>query len=599
MDSTPGVGGDSFSGNFLDQNGNVTICTYSNSTPGSWNIPTADADNLGNGDPNADSSSPCTVASGDTTPSSLVGNPINAATGNKYETETDITCATHTGISLKRYYNSQDTTSSQFGKGWHSTWHRGLVVSGTTVTVTRADGRQDIFAQSSTNTNIYTADPDVTSVLTPILGNGGSLSGWKLTLADDTVETYLSGGQLAAVTTRAGLTTNLAYDNNDSNVTRVTGPFGHVLSFSYDANGHVTQAVAPDGGVYAYTYDANNNLTSVTYPDGKNKQYLYENTSFVNAMTGMVDELGVRFATYAYDGQGRAVSTQHAGGAELTSIAYNSNGSSTVTDANGNQYTIGVTTQFGLMKASGVTGAPAPSLGGSAFTYDANGFIASKADFDGNVTTYTHDARGDETSRTEASGTALARTTTVTWHPTFHLPVLITDPSGRTIAFTYDANGNLLTKTVTSGQQVRKWAYSYNVSGQVLTATDPRGDVSRYTYDAKGDVASVTDALGHVTSFASYDGDGRLLRAVDPNGLVTTFVYDARGRVTSQTVGVEKTLFSLRCRWQSGHRPEAGWFHHHQLLRPRAPPDRRARCAGQCPILCPRRQRQPGTGGGV
>jgi uncharacterized protein RhaS with RHS repeats len=83
-------------------------------------------------------------------------------------------------------------------------------------------------------------------------------------------------------------------------------------------------------------------------------------------------------------------------GAELTSVAYNSNGSSTVTDANGNQYTIGVTTQFGLMKASAVSGAPAPSLGGSAFTYDTNGFIASKTDFDGNVTTYTHDARGDD-----------------------------------------------------------------------------------------------------------------------------------------------------------------------------------------------------------
>jgi len=35
---------------------------------------------------------------------------------------------------------------------------------------------------------------------------------------------------------------------------------------------------------------------------------------------------------------------------------------------------------------------------------DANGFLASKTDFDGNVLALTHDARGNETSRTEASG---------------------------------------------------------------------------------------------------------------------------------------------------------------------------------------------------
>jgi YD repeat-containing protein len=35
----------------------------------------------------------------------------------------------------------------------------------------------------------------------------------------------------------------------------------------------------------------------------------------------------------------------------------------------------------------------------------------------------------------------------------------------------------------------------------VLTAADPRGNVTRLTYDAKGDVATIGDALGHVTVF--------------------------------------------------------------------------------------------------
>ena len=69
------------------------------------------------------------------------GNPINTGTGNKYQPEPDFSADIHTGLSLTRYYNSQDSTSSGFGNAWHSTWHRGLTFGGSVVTVTRADGR--------------------------------------------------------------------------------------------------------------------------------------------------------------------------------------------------------------------------------------------------------------------------------------------------------------------------------------------------------------------------------------------------------------------------------------------------------------------------
>jgi len=118
----------------------------------------------------------------------------------------------------------------------------------------------------------------------------------------------------------------------------------------------------------------------VTYPDGTTKQYLSKNTSFVNALTGIIDENGSRFATYTYDTQGRAISSQHAGGAELTNITYNGDGTSTVTDANGNTHSYGFTTQFGVVKPTVLSGAPVQAVGGTAFTYDANGFVASPSD---------------------------------------------------------------------------------------------------------------------------------------------------------------------------------------------------------------------------
>jgi RHS repeat-associated protein len=473
------------------------------------------------------------------------GEPVNAGTGNEFETQVDFTGAANTGLSLTRYYNSQDSTKAPFGSGWHDAWHRGLINihlngTGSTVTAMRADGRQDVFTEDSSG--IWTANANVTSHLVAVM-NGSALAGWLLTLGDDTVEAYLPNGQLNTITTRAGLVTKLTY-NSGGDLTTVTGPFGHAMSFTYDTSvvpHRVNQMNAPDGGVYAYTYDPHDNLAATTYPDGTTRQYVYQNTAFPNSLTGIIDEDGNRYATIAYDAQGRAVSTQFAGGAALSTIAYNADGSSTSTDANGNAHTLGFIKEFGTVELATLTGAPVPNVGGSAFAYDANGFLASRTDYDGNVTIYAHDALGDELSRTEAYGTPLARTYTATWLTNYHLPATITEPNGRMTSLAYDARGNLLTKTVAIGSKTRQWSWTYNSAGQVLTATDPNRKVTAYTYDTRGDIASVTDALGHKTQFTAYDNAGRLLNTIDPNGLVVKFTYDIRGRLVSRNVGGELT----------------------------------------------------------
>ena len=67
--------------------------------------------------------------------SAMCGNPINAATGNKFEAETDFIGGTQTGLEFIRYYNSQDTAVTSLGARWRTTWQRSLNVSGNTVTV--------------------------------------------------------------------------------------------------------------------------------------------------------------------------------------------------------------------------------------------------------------------------------------------------------------------------------------------------------------------------------------------------------------------------------------------------------------------------------
>jgi hypothetical protein len=58
--------------------------------------------------------------SGSPVPNASSGDPINAATGNVFEAETDFAAAPVTELALTRYYNSQDTIKGAFGAGWHS-----------------------------------------------------------------------------------------------------------------------------------------------------------------------------------------------------------------------------------------------------------------------------------------------------------------------------------------------------------------------------------------------------------------------------------------------------------------------------------------------
>lgn len=477
---------------------------------------------------------------------SAVGNPINAGTGNKFHAELDFTAAAHTLIKLTRYYNSHDTSSTAFGFGWRSEWQRSIsssLSSGSLITqviVTREDGRSDIFTRDARGN--WFANPDVTSRLTETRDAKGNQTGWNLFRSDDSTETYSRTGRLLRIDTRSGQRTILAYSG--SQLTSVTGPFGHQLSFRYSGS-RIAQAITPAGDIYNYTYK-NSNLVSIEYPGGEIKRYLYENPTFPHALTGIIDENGDRYSTYQYDTSGRAVRSEHAGGADSTSIKYHDGDSATVTDSRGASHTTAFTTQFALVKPRQTTGTPYRQAGGSGITYDWNGFIASLIDWNGNVTEYSHDARGNELTRVEASGTAQAYVVKTQWHPTYHLPTRITLPKKK-VEFSYDSKGNLLERIEIADSKTRSWKYTYNRQGQILTAEGPRTNVkqlTRYEYDSLGNITSITNALGHITALPRYDKNGRPTRVVDPNGLTTSVAYDERGRVTRRSVGGRVTTMA-------------------------------------------------------
>ena len=165
--------------------------------------------------------------------------------------------------------------------------------------------------------------------------------GWRFEDADGTVEIYGNDGKLLSSTTLLGHTTTYTY-TPEGKLWQVVGPMGHMLTFTY-ADGRLVSVASPDNKLYQYRYDAAGNLEQVIYPDdtldddtdNPSRTYHYEDTRFPHALTGITNENGVRFATWAYDEEGRAILSEHADGAERVEFTYNPDGTTTVIDALG------------------------------------------------------------------------------------------------------------------------------------------------------------------------------------------------------------------------------------------------------------------------
>jgi YD repeat-containing protein len=139
----------------------------------------------------------------------------------------------------------------------------------------------------------------------------------------------------------------------------------------------------------------------------------------------------------------------HAGGAEKTQFSYNTDGTTTIIDAIGVVRTYNFDVIGGALRVTNIKGDRCTTCGIKSYTYDSNGFIVSKIDWNDSTTTYTRDDHGRELSRTEASGTPQARTITTTWDTTHNKSLTVTEPEKIT-EYTYDAEGRLLSEQMSN-----------------------------------------------------------------------------------------------------------------------------------------------------
>ena len=289
------------------------------------------------------------------------------------------------------------------------------------------------------------------------------------------------------------------------------------------------------------------NSTTTSYADGSVHSYVYD-AEGNRTQSQIVDAIGTRTWSYAYDNRNRLTQEAKPDGATLE-YSYDAMSNKTqliTTLANGTTETISYTYDV-LNRLATVTN----TEGTSTYGYDEVGNRTSLSYPNGSSQTWAYDTRNRLTSTKifNADG-AIIQSFDYTLHPTGRR-TKITELDGRTSDYTYNDRYWLTSETITdaiNGNYSASYTYD-NVGNRVqgieagvttqyqYDANDrisQQGGVT-YTYDANGNTLEENDQ-GSITRYR-WNSRNEMVRH-EAGGFVTDYRYNAEGIRHSQSDGV-------------------------------------------------------------
>jgi RHS repeat-associated protein len=449
---------------------------------------------------------------------SCAGDPVNCATGNLYENETDLAAGGRgLGLELTRTYNSQvgatATSPGSFGYGWSSSYsdHLKIDKSQGTVTVTAANGSSNVFTATPSgpyisaswvhSTLVHNSDGTYTYTLpsqrTLSFDQNGRLQGESDRNGNQTGLSYDGSGRLTTITDPVGRTITLTY-NGDGTVATATDPAGLTMSYAY-TNGNLTSVSA--SGVAAprwqFGYDASHQMTAITDGRGKTTTTGYDASHRVIAQTDALN----RTRTWDYPAAGETRITNPAG--DVTRELFDHNQLTQIT------------------RAYGTSDAETSQL-----SYDSARNLKTVTDANNHTTTFDYDADGNRTSVTDANN----HTTQLGYNST-HDVTSITPPTGSPMSIGRDQHGNPISYTRSHDTVTQTTTLGYDSHGELASLTTPLDKTWTFTTNSQGDIANATSPTNDTTSWG-YDADSRVTSTTTPGQHTTTITRDGLGRPT-------------------------------------------------------------------
>ena len=302
-------------------------------------------------------------------------------------------------------------------------------------------------------------------------------------------------------------------------VTSVTSPALVTTTYTYDDLGETLTDTDAASNATTYVYDGFGHVAKTTYA---NKTYLTETYDAIGDVTGtdLYNSAGVSQATTSatYDDMGNVKSTTNP-------LNYTETFDYTVT---------------GLLQDETQPLTSSTSVTVS-FGYDLDGNKTASTDGNGNTTYWTYNPLGLQDTKTvpatSAYATEATRTTAYLYNADSELTG-VDQPGSIDQAYSYDADGNVLTETGTGASTLDR-AYTYYGDGTLETAQTCTAancvsgtveSTESYTYNSEDELASTSGAAG--SSSFTYTPDGLMATRTDASG-ASTYTYDTDDRLST------------------------------------------------------------------
>ena len=402
-----------------------------------------------------------------------------------------------------------------------------IATNGNKLTQTDGKGNTTTYEYNAANKLKRKTDPG---------GRTGTTGNYTYNAAKTESYTYNANGSLAAKTDRNGKNTNYSYDIFG----RLIGEnaAGEQKSYTYDNNGN--QLTMTDStGTTTRTYDEENRVTSKTVPGIGISQYEYDIAITDNITgSGIVSEKTTdpkgNITEKTYDKVGRLATVTTDG--KTTQYTYYPNGnrkSVIYPDGTSENYEYSKNNQVSLLQNKKADGSMLQSY------------------------SYTYDAAGNQTSKTEEKGTTDYK------YDRLNRLSEVKEPTGKTTTYTFDKAGNRKIESVTgvntSGTSITiTTTYTYNEQNrltQTETASTGKLEKTIYVYDNNGNLKSKNkstltrkDAAATTTTAAITPQFGVEIKRSTDKGTgskdVALYSYDNYNRLTKLIEGTTTSTYA-------------------------------------------------------
>jgi RHS repeat-associated protein len=439
----------------------------------------------------------------------LIGAPVNCATGNQTEQQTDIALnGRGPELGITRSYNSLAAVEAKeagpWGFGWSGPYssHLEFNKESGAITVVEENGATAVFALSGGK---YVPGAWILATLKKEEVEAKSF--YLFTLATQEKLKFDSEGKMVERKDRNGNAITFSYESGK--LKTVKDAAGRELKFTFTGS-QVTEVEDPMGHKVKYSYESEN-LKSVTLPGEETARWTFKYDGS-HQLTEMTDGRGGVTKT-EYDGSHRVIK-QTDPLERVTKWEYGTSSghrTTTITEPNGS-----TTYQVFNENAEPLEEIEAKGTGLERKTtteYNEAYEPVKVTDPLGHVTTYEYNAAGDRTLEKDAEGNETKWTYTAT-----HDVESETTPKGEKTTFKRDANGNVeAIERPAPAETTQKATFKYAANGDLESETDPLGHETKFEYDSYGNRKAETDAEGNKGTW-TYDKDGYVTATVSPRG---------------------------------------------------------------------------------